>query len=431
MFSSYDVYLSFDANDGDNDAVKLLFDTLNSIGLNCWQESLKAILECPVFIVFISRQYIETSRSELEYAHESGKVILPVLIEKVKLSETSIGHIVNENETKYYSTFKKDFDWLKTLVETIIEKFKRETVEDLDRNRFDSIDCLTNEPFRMLNKMCKLKKFIIVADSSFQSGVHVLDSEFNYLKSFNNENKLKNVTGLCKSKENTIYVLNSAPKSKENLVFAFEFNKKDIEFKEICVFKNLCDKERDLVAMEFNKYRNSVFLIDRLNNSLLELNVENSSYTEREILDALPNFFTKSFLINIYFDDEDEVYVVDGKSDDYGNCCIHRLLIQNKCLKWIGSFGNLELKKPTAIVKLTNENNKELIAVLEKSSPAVVHIYNKNFKYESSVRLNEIVHCSNILIIKERVLITNFSRKMFVYSKNIFSRFVCAEAKVS
>ena len=71
---------------------------------------------------------------------------------------------------------------------------------------------------------------------------------------------------------------------------------------------------------------------------------------------------------------------------------------------------HLEVWK-TVIVKITNENSEELIAVLGKSSPAVVNIYNKNL-------------C-------EHLLVANLSRKMFVYSKNIFNKFVCAETKVS
>ena len=140
-------------------------------------------------------------------------------------------------------------------------KFKRETAEDLDKNRFYSIYCITNESFVMLNKMCKLKKFVIVADSAQWSGVHVLDSDFNYLKSFNNENKFINVTGLCKTNANTVYISSSKPNSKDTFMFDFEFSNNSVEFKEIYVFKNLCDKERLVVGMEYNKYRNSVFIV--------------------------------------------------------------------------------------------------------------------------------------------------------------------------
>ena len=118
MLKHYDIYFSFDANDRDNESISLLFNTLNSIGLTCWKENLKAIVECPVFIVFISKNYIENSKCELEYARDSGKVILPVLLEKLKLSQTSIGHIVNENETKYSRIFSyKACTWLYILNE--------------------------------------------------------------------------------------------------------------------------------------------------------------------------------------------------------------------------------------------------------------------------------------------------------------------------
>ena len=42
-------------------------------------------------------------------------------------------------------------------------------------------------------------------------------------------------------------------------------------------------------------------------------------------------------------DDDDEVYIFDGRSDDYRNCCMNKFLIQKrKSIKWSGSFGSLE-----------------------------------------------------------------------------------------
>ena len=427
MLKHYDIYFSFDANDRDNESISLLFNTLNSIGLTCWKENLKAIVECPVFIVFISKNYIENSKCELEYARDSGKVILPVLLEKLKLSQTSIGHIVNENETKYYSSFKKGFDWQKTIIETIIEKFKRETSEDL--NIFDSNCFVTYQPFQMLNRMCKIGNFILVADWNLNSGIHVLDYKFNYLKSFNNENKLKNVTGICKGKDDqTVFIASSISKTKDNFVFVIHLNTEKIEFEEIFVFKSICDKERDLGGMVYNRIKNSVFIVDRLNTSLLELCIDHQTECTEYSLLIIPNFFKKPVLNNLYFDDKNYlIYVTDRKSGEIGNCCVHKLQVQDNNLKWIESFGNFEIKKPSAIFK----TNSDLFIILEKSNPAVLHIYDNSCRYKSSIRLNGLVHCSSILFVNENILITNSSKKVFVYDQNILERFVNAEAKVS
>jgi hypothetical protein len=429
MLKFYDIYFSFDATDGQNDAISLLFNDLNSIGLHCWKENLKAIVECPVFVVFISNHYIERSKCELEYAHDSRKVILPVLIEKLKLSQTAIGYIVNENETKYYSTFKKGFDWKKTLVETVIEKFKRDTVEYLDKNLFDLTCFITYQPFKMLNRMCKLENFIIVADWGLNSGIHLLDSKFNYLKSFNNHNKLKNVTGICTGQDDkTIFIATSVSKTKDNFVFVFNFNIEKLEFQEIYVFDNISDKERDLRGMEFNKNKNSVFIVDRLNKSILELYFDRHPDFIEYSLFNIPNFFKTPILNNIYFDDENGlIYAIDGKSGESGNCCVHKLQVKDDKFKWIGSFGNVELKKPSKIFKTKNN----LFLILEKSNPSVLHIYDAYCIYVSSVRLNGPVHCSSILFINKNILVTNLSKTIFVYDENILKKFLNAEAKVS
>ena len=94
------------------------------------------------------------------------------------LWKTSIEHIINENEVKYYSTFKKDFDWLTTLTATILEKFKRPTVE---YKKFDYINSTTNHSFQMLNRMCLIENFIIAADWELNAGVHILSSLLNFM----------------------------------------------------------------------------------------------------------------------------------------------------------------------------------------------------------------------------------------------------------
>ena len=81
MYNYYDIYISYDQKDSENSTISLLFNTLNSIGFSCWKDDDIAIEKCQIFICFISRNYIENSKGNLEDAHKAGKVILPVLME--------------------------------------------------------------------------------------------------------------------------------------------------------------------------------------------------------------------------------------------------------------------------------------------------------------------------------------------------------------
>jgi hypothetical protein len=435
MFTYHDIYISYDLKDSENSNISLLFNTLNSIGFSCWKDDNIAIEQCQIFICFISSNYIENSKCNLEDAHKAGKIILPVLIEKIKLSKTSIGDIINENEVKYYSTFKKDFDWLTTLTATILEKFKRPTVED---KKFDYINSTTNHSFHMLNRMCMIENFIIAADWELNAGVHILSSNFEYLESFNNNDMLKRVTGLGQIKKNQIAIATFIPNTKESFIFIFQYNvinERKIEFKEIHVIKNLCDeKERDLASMSFKE--DLFYVVDRSNSSILVFNVENLQlYSEFVIFNGskpmLPNFYKKPVLGNIFIDKNGVFYFVDSKSGDDGNCCIHKFIHENNMFIWTGSFGNAELNKPVSVLVTTNTDKESSVIVLERSSPAILHIYDDQCKYKNSIQINGIDHCSSILITNGKILVTNLSKKICVFDQKMIEKLDYAGTKVS
>lgn len=451
----YDIYLSFEPNSinntDENEPVKLLFNTINSIGVGCWKQDSIAFVKCPVFICFINKFYIEKCKDELESANNSSKIILPVLTEKLKLSQSAIGHIINENDVKYYAAFKQNsFDWLSTLVSTIIDKFKRDISSD-QLIKTNSLEIKTSSNYKQLNRLCKIGNVFMIADWELNAGIHILNANFEYVQRFNNNSKIKRATGICAIRNGYFVVVTSLPNTTDCSIYVFKIDftpNGQIELAQVGEFNDLCSNnstKRDLCGIVYHTETDLVLVVDRCNCSIIELSVQNllnvnhnETYVEHVLYSMnsrslIPKYLKKPVLCNIYLDKQHKfLYIIDTKSKTDGNNCVHKFEIYNKSLQWNGCFGILELKKPVAITFI-EINNENLIVVLERSNPAQLHVYqNETNIYKNSITLKDAIHGSFIFTTNDnQLVITSLSNKLYFYNQEIIKDLKQADLEVN
>lgn len=216
----------------------------------------------PVVICLITNQYLKSSICNVEIKkslNEEKIVVLARLEVLTDENENYLKKLKSQSNSKliefeFFISDENAVNWKNLVSETIDNYFQRNK-RLLNVNLKVVKTVLEPKIFKQINRICMLEEIFVLGDWELGVGVHVFDLNFEYLFTFNHNQKLKKVTGLCKIDEKEIAVVSSVPNTNDNDIFIFKYSKKKNKFKEI-FFYNCNDKDRDLCGIEFlNKVR--------------------------------------------------------------------------------------------------------------------------------------------------------------------------------
>jgi hypothetical protein len=364
----------------------------------------------PVVICFITNQYLKSPicNVEIEKTFNEEKMVVLALLEKLTEENENYFKNLKKKCNLNLKLFEFDFinvhdklNWKNSIVQMIDKYFqKKEEIVNLNLKVVKLLSGTTI--FKQVNRLCLISEIIIVGDYELGVGIHVFDLNPEYLFTYNHNAKLKKVTGLCKIDDKKFGVVSSLPNTTEHDIFIFKYSSKTNAIKESYSFNN-SDQNRDLCGIEYNPIDCNVYVVDRLNCSILKFDKNLESLAEIRLQPMLPRRFNTPILRDIKFNN-DYFFLTDSFSakNHRGNDCIH--IFQFNTLTWVKTIGESILNSPVSLS--INVDGTE-IAVLERSSEGLIKYFKLSGEISRITHLSESRYPTNFIEPDNNFIIVN------------------------
>lgn len=137
MGNKYYTFISHSSDD--KETVEFIVNALEQSKIKCWvstrdikpgyypKQIVNAIRECSIFVV-ISSEHSNASEhvsNEIERAFDCGKMIIPFMLNNVRLSDEQLYFLARQQQINAYDNFEKGLDILTNTIITYIENMKQ------------------------------------------------------------------------------------------------------------------------------------------------------------------------------------------------------------------------------------------------------------------------------------------------------------------